>query len=79
MKCDRLIDSYELEEAAQSSLKIDEWLDTERAAAYLKVSVGVLRNMTSNGFVPYYKLQRRNRYRLSELRDLLLSEKRGRF
>jgi excisionase family DNA binding protein len=55
----------------------DEWLTTEEAAAYLKISVGSLRNMTSNGHVPYYKLARRNRYRRDELRDLLLNEKRG--
>lgn len=59
-----------------SSLKT-EWLDTREAAAYLRVSVGALRNMTSNGRVPFYKLQNRNRYRLSELRDLLLSNRRG--
>ena len=60
------------------SLKIEmEWLTTDEAAAYLKVSVGSLRNMTSNGRVIYYKLEGRNRYRLSDLRDLLLSQKRG--
>ncbi len=62
------------------SLEMDvgqEWLTTEAAAAYLSLSVGSLRNITSNGFVPYYKLGRRNRYRLIDLRDLLLSQRRG--
>jgi excisionase family DNA binding protein len=54
-----------------------EWLDTKQAAAYLKVTVGALRNMTSNGHIPYYKLVGRNRYRTSELQSLLLSKKRG--
>jgi excisionase family DNA binding protein len=58
------------------SLK-SEWLTTKEAAAYLKVSVGALRNMTSNGKIPYFKLERRNRYRLNDLRDLLLSQRRG--
>ena len=61
---------------AVSSLT-NEWLDTNQAAAYLKVSVGALRNMTSNGQISYYKLGNRNRYRMSELQSLLLSQKRG--
>lgn len=58
------------------SLKI-EWLTTEEAASYLRLSVGSLRNLTSNGCVPHHKLGRRNRYRLDDLRTLLLNEKRG--
>lgn len=50
-----------------------ECLNTEQAAAYLGISSASLRNMTSNGKVPFYKLGRRNRYRLPELRELLLS------
>ena len=53
------------------------WLNTEQAAHFLGIPVGSLRNMTSNGRIPYYKLGRRNRYRLSDLHELLLSEKRG--
>lgn len=59
------------------SLKIQEWLTTEEAATYLGLTVGALRNMASNGQVPYHKLGRRNRYLLVELRQLLLSNKRG--
>jgi excisionase family DNA binding protein len=59
------------------SLKIREWLTTEQAADYLGLSVGALLNMTSNGQVPYCKLGRRNRYLVVELRQLLLSQKRG--
>lgn len=55
----------------------EEWLTTEEAAEYLKISPGSLRNMTSNGQVPFYKLARRNRYLKSELRNMMLKEKRG--
>lgn len=58
------------------SLKI-EWLDTEEAASLLRISVKALRNMTSNGQLPFYKLGRRNRYRKDELEAQLLSQKRG--
>lgn len=59
------------------SLTTEEWLDSVQAAAYLKISIGALRNMTSNGQLPYHKLGKRNRYRTEELRELLLSQKRG--
>ena len=59
-----------------SSLKT-EFLDSREAAAYLRLSVGALRNMTSNGQVPYYKLVGRNRYLKSDLQGLLLRNRRG--
>ena len=52
-----------------------EILTTEEAANYLRVSMGTLRNMTSEGLVPYTKLGNRNRYFLKDLRRLLLSNK----
>lgn len=61
---------------ASSSLT-SEWLDSRQAAQFLKVSVPMLRNMTSNGQVPFYKLGRRNRYRVDELEALLLKGRRG--
>lgn len=54
-----------------------EWLNTDEAARYLALSAGALRNMTSNGNIPYYKLGRRNRYRIDDLRDLLFNNKKG--
>jgi excisionase family DNA binding protein len=62
-----------------SSLKTEyeEILTTEEAAQYLRVSVGSLRNMTSNGLIPYQKLGKRNRYFKEELRNLLLANRRG--
>lgn len=65
----------------QSSLKtkeMDEWLTTQEAAAYLKLSVGSFRNMVSDGNVPHYKLGRRNRYLRGELKKLLMGMARGR-
>ncbi|AGH96631.1 helix-turn-helix domain-containing protein [Pseudobdellovibrio exovorus] len=55
----------------------DEWLDSYEAAQFLKVSVAMLRNMASNGQIPFYKLGRRNRYKRTELNALLLKNKRG--
>lgn len=72
--------SFEDTNRNTGSLTYEEvWLTTKEAAKYLKVTVGAVRNMTSNGHLPYYKLQGRNRYLLIELRDLLLSQKRGDF
>lgn len=59
------------------SLKDREWFTTEEAARYLGISSGSLRNMSSSGQVPYFKLGKRNRYRLDELRALLLANRRG--
>ena len=58
---------------------LDEWLTTREAAAFLKVSESVLRNMCSNGQVPFYKLESRNRYRRDDLMNLLLNSKKGGF
>lgn len=64
---------------SKSSLKTEEaeWLTSKEAADYLRVSEGTLRNWASNGTVPYVKLGRSNRYSLNQLRQLLLSNKRG--
>ncbi|MBC7456799.1 MAG: helix-turn-helix domain-containing protein [Bdellovibrionaceae bacterium] len=59
-----------------SSLKF-EWLDSNTAAKYLYISVKTLRNLTSNGQIPFYKFGRRNRYRKDELDSILLKNKRG--
>ena len=56
-----------------------EWLNTVEAAEYLRTSPAALRNMTSNGAIPYHKLGRRNRYKRSDLRSLLLQNRRGGF
>jgi excisionase family DNA binding protein len=62
----------------ERSLKInEEWLTSEQAAKYLKISVPTLWNLTSNGKIPFHKFGRRNRYFLTELRELLFSQKRG--
>lgn len=53
------------------------WLTSEEAAAFLKISSGTLRNLTSNGKIPFYKFGRRNRYKKSDLHIMLLSESKG--
>lgn len=53
------------------------WLTAKEAAGFLRISVESLRNMTSNGKIPHYKLGRRVRYLKSELRALLKANKRG--
>lgn len=56
---------------------VSEWFTTEEAADYLRISAGSVRNMTSNGKLPFYKLERRNRYRRGDLEQILLSKRRG--
>ncbi len=53
------------------------WMTTEEAAKYLRISSKSLLNMASNGNIPYYKLQNRNRYLKSDLDTVLLSNRRG--
>ena len=62
-----------------SSLTTKEWMTTPEAAILLGISEKTLLNLSSNGKVPYYKFQRRNRYLRSELLKLLLATKRGGF
>ena len=54
------------------------WLDSTKAAAYLDISEGQLRNKTSNGEIPFYKFNKLNRYKRSDLDALLSKDKRGR-
>lgn len=58
---------------------LNQWLTTNEAAEYLRISPASLRNQTSNGKVPYFKFGRLNRYRKSDLDKILLSQKRGGF
>ncbi len=58
-------------------LEAEEWLNSDEAAAYLKISRQVLMNLSSSGKVPFYKFGRRNRYLKSELRNLLMANPRG--
>lgn len=59
----------------QGSLEGQVWLDTKELATYLKVSVSQIHNLTSNGYLTYYKMGRRNRYLQSEIDELLLSKR----
>ena len=62
-----------------SSLKTEEWMTTKEAAEFLRIKCASLLNLSSNGKIPYYKFQRRNRYLKSDLSQLLLSNRRGGF
>ena len=64
---------------ASCSLKTEyrEWLTSAEAAQYLGIGKPQLMNLTSCGRVPYFKFGRSNRYLISELRELLMSQPRG--
>ena len=53
------------------------YLTTREAADFLRVSTKRLLNMVSAGQIPYHKLGRTNRYKRSELEQLLTRNKRG--
>ena len=65
------------DELFENSINAREWLTTEEAAEYLRISPKALLNKVSNGTISTYKLGRSNRYRLIELRETLLSQKKG--
>lgn len=77
LKSDRLPRSRTGRDSTLFDNQNDEWLTSREAAAFLKISEGCLRNLCSNGQIPYHKLARRNRYRLQDLRDLLLKTRKG--
>ncbi len=52
---------------SNSSLKFLEWMDSTEASNYLRVSVGSLRNMVSQGQIRTYKLGKRLRFKRIEL------------
>lgn len=55
----------------------DGFLTAREAAEFLRLPYQSVLNMTSSGQLPYFKLGRRNRYSKSELRELLLRNRRG--
>ena len=59
-------------ETSSFSFKLEEdWLTSDEAAQYLKISIKTLMNLSSNGQIHYYKLGRLNRYKKSELAKLI--------
>lgn len=62
------------------SLKNEErWLNHAEAADYLRLSSKSLYNLCSNGKIRFYKIGRRNRYLLDDLRNLSLANPKGGF
>jgi len=57
----------------------DEWMTSEEAAAYLKLSLGSLRNATSNDLIPSTKIGRRVRYSRIALSMLFVANAKGRY
>ncbi len=53
--------------------KSKKWLTTKEVAEYLSLSVSQVFNLTSNGYLPYHKLGRRNRYLTEEI-DAFMEE-----
>ena len=53
------------------------WMTTEEVAIYLRLSKRVIYNLTSNGYLPYYKIKDRNRFLKSEIDNLMKSNKVG--
>lgn len=49
----------------------EEWLTSNEAAMYLKISTKTLMNLSCNGTINYYKFGRLNRYKKSELAQLI--------
>jgi excisionase family DNA binding protein len=55
----------------------NEFLNANQVAQYLKLPLQTVRNLTSNGKIPHYKLGSSVRYRTDDLRQLLLEQSRG--
>ena len=53
------------------------WMTVEEVAIYLRLSKKVIYNLTSNGYLPYYKIGQRNRFLKSEIDELVQSQKVG--
>lgn len=56
-----------------------EFVNADQISTFLKINVQTVRNLTSNGKIPYYKFGKRVLYRLDEVRELVLKSKRGKY
>ena len=65
-------------DVAPSSLKTDpNWLDTKGAAALLMTSPGQIRNLVSEGRIPYFKPFGRLRFKRTDLERLIEGSRKG--
>ncbi len=79
-KCSQYFNSNSiLVNKGKSSLKTDseDWFTSSEAALFLGISVQALMNKVSGGKIPFFKFGRRNRYRKSELEELLSQNRKG--
>lgn len=67
------------ENNSTSNLEKAVWLNTQEAAAYLRISPQALRNHVYRGDVPFYKFRRSLRFKRTELDRLLEGTRRGGF
>lgn len=76
-----LTHTYAVGDLGHSSLKTedDRIYTTDEAAEFLRISPAQLRNLCSQGKVPYFKLGASNRFSRSDLIVLLQRNKRGGF
>lgn len=77
MKKDLTIKRPQIESSGQDKKYFDDWMNSKEAAKFLSVSYAQLRNLTSNGRIPFYKFGRSNRFKRSELEKVLEKEPRG--
>lgn len=68
--------STSVESIFENSKIVCEWLGTEKAAAFLDMTPNALRIMVHRGKVKVYRIGRRLRFKLTDLRALL-QRKRG--
>ena len=54
-----------------------EWMNAYEAAEYIGVSYGALRNMTYRREVPFFKMGRRLRFRMEDMRQFILENQFG--
>ncbi len=53
------------------------WMTVGEVAIHLRVSKRVIYNLTSSGYLPYYKIGGRNRFLKSEIDQLILKQRVG--
>jgi excisionase family DNA binding protein len=57
--------------SAENKVQLSDWTDREGLAAHLKVSVRHIQNQERRRRVPYYRIGRRIRFRISEVEKAL--------
>ena len=78
--CNRTQTSLQVHKKHESETDLQfEFVNAEQISVFLKINVQTVRNLTSNGKIPYYKFGKRVLYRIDEVRELVLKNKRGKY